>query len=415
MIPLPSIDACLKCNICTAACPVAAVSEAFPGPKAVGPQAQRFRHPRLKLSESSIALCSGCGVCSRVCPHNVAVADINILAKARHARRSGVPLRDHIISRPATLARLARPFAGLANLSLRLGPIRRLLELLLGVASEAPLPPFAARTLRSQLADRCVTADRIPGLPADTIAYFHGCSSQHYEPHIGMMTVHLLERLGFNVVLPPQTCCGLPLQSNGLLDAARRYARKNARTLAPFIEAGIPIVGTSTSCTLALKHDYRSILDLRSETFDSLAESTFDLFEFLLWRASDRLQGLEYGALSARALYHPPCQLRLHGIGTPALQVLQHIRGLELVISEHECCGIAGTYGLKRERYDTALQVGSPLFQQAQAAEVDFLITDSETCRWWLSAQTGLPAYHPIEVMAMAVGLRASYSTGNTP
>ncbi len=415
MIPLPTIDACLKCNICTAACPVAAVSDAFPGPKAVGPQAQRFRHPRLQLSERSIALCSGCGVCSRVCPHGVAVADVNIVAKAHYAQQSGVPLRDHIISRPATLARLARPLAGLANLSLRLRPIRQTMELLLGVASEAPLPPFAPRTLRRQLADRCVIADRIPRLPADTIAYFHGCSSQHYEPHIGIMTVHLLEQLGFNVVLPPQTCCGLPLQSNGLLDAARRYARKNAGSLAPVIEAGIPIVGTSTSCTLALKHDYRSILDLRSETFDALAESTFDLFEFLLWRASDRLPRLECQALSARALYHPPCQLRLHGVGTPALEVLQHIPGLEILVSEHECCGVAGTYGLKRERYDTARQVGSPLFQQAQSAEVDFLITDSETCRWWLNAHTGLPAYHPVEVIAMAIGLQVPCPTRNAP
>ncbi|MEO8393919.1 MAG: 4Fe-4S binding protein, partial [Chloroflexota bacterium] len=36
-------DLCIKCNICTSACPVAPVTELFPGPKTVGPQAQRFR------------------------------------------------------------------------------------------------------------------------------------------------------------------------------------------------------------------------------------------------------------------------------------------------------------------------------------------------------------------------------------
>ncbi|MCZ7670628.1 MAG: 4Fe-4S binding protein [Chloroflexi bacterium] len=39
----PSLDECIKCNICTTYCPVAAVTDLFPGPKYAGPQAQRFR------------------------------------------------------------------------------------------------------------------------------------------------------------------------------------------------------------------------------------------------------------------------------------------------------------------------------------------------------------------------------------
>ena len=38
-----TLDECIKCNICTSYCPVAAVTDKFPGPKYVGPQAQRFR------------------------------------------------------------------------------------------------------------------------------------------------------------------------------------------------------------------------------------------------------------------------------------------------------------------------------------------------------------------------------------
>jgi glycerol-3-phosphate dehydrogenase subunit C len=80
--PELSAELCLKCNICTAACPVAAATDLFLGPKAVGPQAQRYRHPRLPLPDRSLTWCSGCGTCTRVCPHDVAVAEINIQAKA---------------------------------------------------------------------------------------------------------------------------------------------------------------------------------------------------------------------------------------------------------------------------------------------------------------------------------------------
>ena len=38
-----SADECLKCNVCNTVCPVARVTDLFPGPKYVGPQAARFR------------------------------------------------------------------------------------------------------------------------------------------------------------------------------------------------------------------------------------------------------------------------------------------------------------------------------------------------------------------------------------
>ena len=41
-----SLDHCVKCTICETYCPVAAATPLFPGPKYVGPQAERFRSRR---------------------------------------------------------------------------------------------------------------------------------------------------------------------------------------------------------------------------------------------------------------------------------------------------------------------------------------------------------------------------------
>ena len=38
-----SLDACIKCNICTSYCPVSEVTDSFPGPKYAAPQSERFR------------------------------------------------------------------------------------------------------------------------------------------------------------------------------------------------------------------------------------------------------------------------------------------------------------------------------------------------------------------------------------
>ena len=75
-----SADLCIKCNICTSHCPVTNVTDLFPGPKFVGPQAQRFRNPKDISVDASVDYCSGCGVCSMVCPHGVKVMEMNAKA-----------------------------------------------------------------------------------------------------------------------------------------------------------------------------------------------------------------------------------------------------------------------------------------------------------------------------------------------
>ncbi|MEJ2563400.1 MAG: heterodisulfide reductase-related iron-sulfur binding cluster, partial [Anaerolineales bacterium] len=238
-----------------------------------------------------------------------------------------------------------------------------------------------------------------------TVGYFHGCSTNYFEPGIGEFTIAILERLGLYVFLPPQVCCGLPLQSNGLFDAARKLANQNIRYLEPFLREKIPIVGTSPSCTLALKHDYRTILGIDTEESNLLANSTYDFFEFILLFMSDELSRIKLRPVPARALYHPPCQLRSHGIGTPALSILRNIPGLELEVSDFACCGAAGTYGMKSERFEIAYAIGERLFRKAIETNADFIMSDSETCRWWIAEHTNLPAYHPLEILARSMGI----------
>ena len=393
-----SLDHCVKCTICETYCPVSAVTPLFPGPKSVGPQGERYRNG-VPSPDSSIDWCSSCGICSYVCPQDVKIAEINSQARAAMKQEHGIPFRDRVLSRTTLTGRLGTPFAPIANRALRSRVVRRVMQRTLGIHHNAPLPQFAGHTFRRWLLRRPVATGE------QTIVYFHGCAANYYEVETGRMAVEVLEHNGFRVIAPPQGCCGLPLQTNGLYDDARSYVRKLAAQLAPHAREGHDIVATSTSCGLMLKREAREILGVDDDDLAVVASRTVDICELLLDLHERGELRTDFQRVEMTVPYHAPCQLRGHGIGTPALDLMRLIPGIEVVESETMCCGVAGTYGLKAEKYEVAMQVGRDLFQMVRDMEPEVAVCDSETCRWQISHATGVTSVHPVALLHRAYGL----------
>lgn len=396
-----SLDHCVKCTICETACPVAQVTPLFPGPKYEGPQAERFRQPAGSV-DASVDYCSGCGICTQVCPQGVKIAEINARARARLKTERGVALRDRILARPGLTGRLGVPVAPLANRLLASGPARRLMEQAVGIHRAAPLPAYAGSTFQRWARTHRRRAQ--PRAEGPTVTYFHGCSTNWFEPDLGRMVVAVLERNGVQVRVPRQGCCGLPLQSNGLFDDARRAVRRLARDLAAD-GRDEPVVASSTSCGLMLKREGREILGLADDGLQAMGKRTYDICEYLLDLHDSGALDTVFRPLPLTVVYHAPCQQRGHGMGKPALELLSLVPGLRVVDSDADCCGIAGTYGLKKEKYDIAMAVGERLFEQVRRTAPDVVACDSETCRWQITHASHRSSVHPVELLFRAYGL----------
>jgi glycerol-3-phosphate dehydrogenase subunit C len=396
-----SLDHCVKCTICETQCPVSNVTPLFQGPKYSGPQGERFRVAGQESPDASLDYCSGCGICTQVCPHGVHIAEINTQARAKLKERTGVKLRDRIIARPTWAGRAGTPVAPIANFTLSNRLLRIAGEKTLGLHREAPVPEFAGRTFQGWAKKHTPPA----GL-TKRVAFFHGCGANYYEPHTGEMAVGILEHNGIAVDVPKQDCCGLPLQSNGLFKDARAVVRRLAKRLEPFARQGIDIVGTSTSCTLMLKREALEILELGDdEALRAVSARVYDISEYLLRLHEEDALKTDFSPIPETVTYHAPCQQQGHGIGKPALELLALIPELKVVESTANCCGIAGTYGLKLEKYDIAQKVGAGLFQQIADNKSDRSVCDSETCRWQIAAATDVPSVHPIEMLHRAYRL----------
>jgi glycerol-3-phosphate dehydrogenase subunit C len=396
-----SLDHCVKCTICETACPVSNASPLFPGPKYAGPQSERYRVLGDESVDASVDYCSGCGICSQVCPQGVKIAEINAQARDKLKRQKGVPLRDRIVTRPTWLGRAGTPAAGIANWSLQSLPLRIAVEKVLKIHRDAPVPKFAGRRFSSWAKGHASPASK------RRVVYFHGCGTEYYEPWEGEKVVAILEHNGFEVVVPKQDCCGLPLQSSGLFDDARKVAKRLAKSLASeLVDDQTIIVGNATSCTLMLKREAREILGLEDDPqLKVVSERTYDICELLLELHQRGELRTDFMPLRETIAYHAPCQQQGHWIGKPALDLLALIPELDTREMNARCCGIAGTYGLKAEKYEIAMSVGRDLFEQVGASGAAAVACDSETCRWQIAHGTQLPSVHPIDYLYRAYGL----------
>ncbi len=407
-----SADECLKCNVCNTVCPVLRVTDLFAGPKYEGPQAQRFRmaggqqiqgpaSTHVASPDHSVDYCSGCGWCTTACPAGVKIAEMNNQARGRLREGKRPKLRDWGLGQTDLTGSLGVAFSPLANFVMANGPIRALIEATIGIHRKAPVPKWAKRSFRSTWKRRggeTGASASLPG-PDKAIVFFHGCAANYYEPHVAEAAVAVLKRNGFETIVPEQVCCGLPLISNGLYDEARERACTNTKVLAGYARAGYRIIGTSTSCTHTFKAEYEEMLDLHDDDTKVVAGATWDICEFLLDLHDQGRLDTGFGRLDEDLPYHAPCQLRSHGIGLPALDLFALVPGLRATDMDHDCCGIAGTYGLKREKYDIAMKVGAPLFEKVKASGATTAACDSETCRWQIEVATGVRTRHPVEIL----------------
>jgi len=399
-----TLDECIKCNICTAYCPVAAVTDKFPGPKYVGPQAQRFRASGQAHSpDHSVDYCSACRVCNEVCPTGVRIAEINARAKAHIVAEHGIPLRNWFFGRNEILGRIGNLAPQIANLGFHNPFSRFMAEKIMGVARHAPIPRWATGGSSTTWFQR-TQSERLKS--DKKVVYFHGCSTNYYEPAVGQAAVMVLEQNGFEVIVPPQNCCGLPMLNNGEFPAAKNLYHNNLTKLLPFADKGYPIVGTSTSCVLVLREEASEMLDIENDNTQRFKNALWDMSEFLRDLHDRGELNTEFRDLQLVLPYHVSCQVRAHRMGRPSLDVMTLIPGLDVREGDAKCCGLAGTYGYKAEKYDIAMKVGQEAFRFVNEQKgATFVTADSEICRWQLQHGTQKKGRAPVEILAAAYGL----------
>ena len=390
-----SFDHCIKCTVCTIYCPVSQATHLFPGPKQSGPDSERLRIKNPELVDASLKYCTNCKRCEIACPSDVKIAEIIQNAKWNYLKINWFRPRDWFMSRTDFVGGIATRLSLLTNFVLKLRVVRVFMYLILRIPYRRTFPSYESsafeRVFRKEIAPAQKDYEK-------RVVYFHGCFVNYNNHALGRDFVKVMNAMNYGVEIMKEKCCGVPLIANGYIEKARKNAVYNINSLQS-AEEGKRIVTTSSSCAFALKYEYSSFLELdNSKILERTDHATRFISEEFISGNIPKMK-----RLGIRAAYHSPCHLERMGGVMHTLNVLRMIPGLDLVVLNSECCGIAGTYGFKNENYAISQGVGSRLFAMIDHADPEFVITDCETCKMQIEMNTNYKVLHPVTVIAMAL------------
>lgn len=394
-----SFDQCIKCTVCTVYCPVVKANPLYPGPKQCGPDGERLRIKSAEYYDDLLKLCTNCKRCETACPSGVKIGDIIAVARGKHGKKTLSPklVRDYVLSHTDLFGTIATPFAPIVNAATAMPMVKKLMHKTIGVHDHKSLPKYSHGTFRRWFKQNCT---RQP-LYNRQVTYFHGCYVNYNHPQLGKDFVSVMNAMNIGVrLLDNEKCCGVPLIANGFHDKARKNALLNVKNIeAAVVDRQTTLLSTSSTCSFTLQQEYPHVLGVDNSKVVKQIEyvTRFLLKEFMSGNAP------KMKPVNLKVVYHTPCHLERSGNVIFTIELLKMIPGLELVVLDSECCGLAGTYGFKEENYDVSMKIGAHLFDAIKTSQADYAITDCETCKWQIEENTALETIHPISLLAMAI------------
>lgn len=394
-----NFENCLKCNICTEVCPMMAANPHYPGPKQAGPDGERYRLKDPAFYDLTLKYCLNCKRCEVACPSGVKVGDIIQIARLKHGRQTR-PIRDTALASTDFVGTLASAFAPVANPLLKSAPVKGVLDVL-GVDCRRTFPAYSSQKFVDWFRNEAPSQEGFRRY----VSYFHGCYVNYNYPALGRAFVTLLNACGYGVrLLDKEKCCGVALISNGMGAQATRQAKVNLASIRKALKDGSEAVLTSSStCTFTMRDEYSHILGLAADDVrGNLTLAVKFLFDKVETGAVRLAFKPEWHASFA---YHTACHMQKLGWQLCSTGLLRKIPGLKLAVLPQECCGIAGTFGFKKENYPYSQKIGEKLFRAIRGSGASAVVTDCETCKWQIEMGTGYAVHNPLEVLLSALDI----------
>jgi Fe-S oxidoreductase len=320
-----------------------------------------------------------------------------------HHYRAAHPLtaRERLVAYLPRYAPYAARARGLLDLRDRIPGLAAASERLLGFAAKRRLPQWQKPYRTSPAGEKgSGRGPRPVVLLVDTF-------NRWFEPENAAAAGRVLRRAGYDVVAPEgkgrPLCCGRTFLSVGLVAEARAEARRLVAALAPFVAAGVPIVGLEPSCLLTLRDELPALLP--GDDSRALAAQAKLFEEFVAEEAAAGRFAPPLRPVPGKAVLHSHCHQKAFAIGGAGVAALSLVPGLAVETFDSTCCGMAGAFGYEAEHYDMSLRIGelSVLARLRRTDAADLLAASGTSCRHQIRDVLGREALHPARILDRAL------------
>jgi len=218
-------------------------------------------------------------------------------------------------------------------------------------------------------------------------------------PQVIIAAINILEKLGYEVVIPTKVvCCGAAHDNYGDLENARKLAWQNIEA---FSDTGVDVILTDCASCGSTMQSYGELFRGKSEEAKafSFVSKVMDINQFL----SDKLPSVSE-MTQTTVTYHDPCHLvRYQNVRTAPRRVLASAGVIFKEMAEADrCCGGGGTFNIFH--YDISMQILDRKIENVKQTGASILATSCPACR--IQLEHGIKRHgltievlHPIELL----------------
>jgi Fe-S oxidoreductase len=345
-------------------------------------------------------LCLSCKGCKSECPSNVDVARLKAEWLQQYYDARGVPFRSRLIAGFSGAMAAAQLAPGIYNFLVTNRVTARLFKRFAGFAEERSMPRLHATTLRrwhrSHANQEGTYANGRVFLFCDEFTNFN-------DVEAGIKAVRLLNRLGYEIIIPNHVDSGRAQISKGLLRDAQRLAIRNVELLRNVVTEETPMIGIEPSAILGFRDEVPDLVRGRLvQAARELAKRSLLVDEFVAREAGrGRIRREVFTQETREIRLHGHCHQKSLASVAATVKALELPQNYTVKIIPSGCCGMAGSFGYEEEHYHLSMQVAELVLMPAvRSASAETLIAAPGTsCRHQIKDCTGRIAHHPAEIL----------------
>jgi len=341
--------------------------------------------------EEALNLCLACKGCKGDCPVNVDMATYKAEFRSHYYEGRLRPRAAYSMGLIHRWAHIGSHMPRVANTFTQTAGLASVVKFAGGIAQQRRMPAFAVEPFWKWHRNRTA---RQSGKP---VILFVDTFNNYFRPRTAIAATCVLEQAGYRVIIPEQPiCCGRPLFDWGMLDTAKALLERILDQLKSEIESGTVMVGLEPACTATFRDELINLFP-ENALARRLSRQTLLFSEFIDEHASK----FAFKPVKRTAIVQIHCHHHSIMKDTAERRVLDRL-GLDYQIMPSGCCGMAGSFGFERDKYDLSMKAAERVMlpRVRTAAANTLVLANGFSCREQIEQATSRATLHIAELMA---------------